>query len=103
MENAIIPYQGGFPVISAGNNLSDVGDFVGDLRQMANGIAQMSNSITMLTDFANNRLEELMEYVPPKSVLVPAAIAGGALIVGFLATGIAANVTEIKKNRSKKN
>jgi hypothetical protein len=90
MTTDIIPYQ-------YENNLSDMNDLTADLRSMARSFDQMGGSITSLTDFANEKLEELMEYVPPREVLIPVGIIGGLLVVGFLATGIIANVKQIKK------
>ena len=93
----MIPYQHGYEIIDTENNLGDIGDLTSDLRSMARSIGAMGDSITLLTDFANKKLEELMEFVPPRDVLVPVGIITSALLVGFLGTGIAVNIKQLKK------
>ena len=90
--NAIIPYQA-----QDISNLSDMNDLARDLGSMANSFDKMGFSITLLTDFANRKLEELMEIVPPKEVLIPVSVVGGLLLSGYLISGIVANVKAINK------
>jgi len=75
------------------DNLGDLGDII----QMARSIQTMSESVTMLTDFAKRKAEELLEYVPKKEVITPLAIVGGILLGGYLITGIIANAKDISK------
>ena len=88
---------GDLPSASNLNDLSNLSSFTGDIVNMANSIEKMGDSITILTDYAQRQLAELLEYVPSKSVIVPVAVFGGLLLGGFLATGIIKNVKAIKK------
>jgi hypothetical protein len=96
MENALIPYAGS-GLVESQNNLNDLSGITDDVSSMATAIATMGNSITKLTDLAAAKAEELLEHVPTKEQITPVAIVAGALIGGYLLTGIIANITSITK------
>jgi hypothetical protein len=97
-ENAIIQYiESGQPV--RGNNLKDLSGITEDLGSMANSIDTMGVSITALTDLAKSKMEELLEYIPPKEQLTPMLLIAGGLIGGYFLTGIIANVKTISASK----
>jgi hypothetical protein len=91
----------GEPSAVSGNlsDLSNLSSLTNDLASMANSIDEMGVSITVLTDFAKRKAEELMELVPSKPILIPIAAVGTLLFCGFFATGIIANVKNITSKK----